>query len=614
MLWILLRGLHYPGPSTYGQASEEANRVPMPLDPIEVAGNLHSERIARLVPSWKTGVQIIRILHSPEVIQSILKPTSATGRQIKYTGRKYAGHLSHLELAHVIVSTEAEMIRLFGTYFSVPKTIATDRAIFNGSSLTEHFIPAPGTNLADICRICRKFAEFVTKNGVFYGFTTDIRHYFHQLRVHRRLSENFGLACDGKYYTYTVLPMGWTFSPVVAQAAGWSLLVGREVNQAPLFNESFMEDPCLPSFVSSIEEGFGCLYYDNYIVVTKSQAATEQIRLRLTKNIEKCGSRPATVALKELTSFNHKTLRKRGLEFLGCEFMVTQKAPREAQECTTVLHWRILPEKIPTEVEWRNEGSIRTMAERLGKALHSKLLTLQPLGGTLLGKRILELISKIGRQAAQHGWDSAWSGEPWDELVLSEALSYLKSNEWKCLPNITNANCLVMSDASNIGYGWVVIQLSPLQILSMRSHSWKQSMQHLDIFRKEAYAILSAVMNARCITNDTLALIVDNTAVAGVLRRGYSFCAIVARWLAKVDITTNVSDVHTVVSADNATDPLSRNMQIAIDAPSVVELFHHLQQGRRTGQQRITVDESQHDDAREEWVVQECNETELSAE
>lgn len=89
MLWILLRGLHYPGPSTYGQASEEANRVPMPLDPIEVAGNLHSERIARLVPSWKTGVQIIRILHSPEVIQSILKPTSATGRQIFITKKCY---------------------------------------------------------------------------------------------------------------------------------------------------------------------------------------------------------------------------------------------------------------------------------------------------------------------------------------------------------------------------------------------------------------------------------------------------------------------------------------------------------------------------------------------
>jgi len=85
------------------------------------------------------------------------------------------------------------------------------------------------------------------------------------------------------------------------------------------------------------------LYYDTLLVLTADAAVTERIKQRFTSNIEKCGSLPFGKAIKECTSFSHKSLRKQPLNYLGCEFTIRRKCTRETEQLS--LMWRVRPDK-----------------------------------------------------------------------------------------------------------------------------------------------------------------------------------------------------------------------------------------------------------------------------
>jgi hypothetical protein len=587
MLWLILRGLGYPGGTEeYFWAAEKPREV-QPLDPIEVAGNLHARRVVALVSTWSSAVRLLRILYDRTSIPSLLcakaEVNEEGNRRVEYTCRRYVEHLGQLERAAVVKACRREEVKAFGSYFSVPKTLTTDRAIFNGSRLKTLFLPPPATGLADVVTICKRFADFVGEHKAFYGFILDIRHCFHQMGISEELSAYFGLACGEACFRFVVLPMGWTYSPVIAQACGWSLLAGRESSQEQLFEEAFMQDDRLPSFlVPRHVDGFAVLYYDNYFVITTEAQATEKIRVRLCSNITKCGSLPLGKAIKEVTSFSHKTLRKSPLGLLGCEFAVTQKRARDSD--SWILQWRVRPDKIPRELTWGGPGTLRSAVQKLGKILHSLVLSLKPLGATELGQGVLGLLSQIGRMAAKNGWDAPWTPAEEHMRILEESLAQLKDNEWIQRSSTVAPNIVVVSDASGIGYGWFVAQISPPMLLATRSKVWKASMEGQHIFRKEGFAALSALMFARRLTGqNSMTIVVDNTAVAGVLRRVYSFCETVAKWLSSSKAAEMELEVLTVVSADNIADPLSRNMETVANLPAFLKLVMEGRIGRRSG-------------------------------
>ena len=539
MLWLLLRGLGYPGGTEDYFWAAETPREPMRLDPIEVAGNLQIKRVVALVREWDAAKRLLRILYDRTMLcegpKGILACAEASldvrtrGGRTEHTCKRYREHLRQLEDAGVIERCAMESVKAFGSYFSVAKTPTTDRAIFNGSRLKPLFCAPPPTGLADIASICRRFAQFVEQHETFYGFILDIRHCFHQMSVSPELSAYFGLACGEEYFRFVVLPMGWTYSPVVAQACGWCLLAGREGNQEALFEEDFLTDEQLPSFLTTLKvDGFAVLYYDNYFVITSDAVTTEKLRRRLCGNMSKCGKMPLDKTVKEIRTFSHKTLKKNPLNLLGCEYAVVPKRGRDGERLT--LRWRIQPDKVPKEKTWNSAGSLRTQLQKLGKALHSLVMSIKPLGASALGEAILDMMSHVGKKAAETSWDELWMPEEKHGRVLEDALKYLQLNDWMYFESAPVPGHLVVSDASDAGYGWFVVRISPPQLLAARSRSWGLSMRNQHIFRKEGFAALSAIVFARKLTGARgLTVVVDNTAVAGALKRQYS--PTLNRWL-----------------------------------------------------------------------------------
>jgi len=590
MLWLVLRGLGYGSVEAGGSVSGDDDTTdyptrhrgpPNPLDPIHVAGNLAPARISGLIPRWKAGQTILSRLWQPDSMRDLLVP-SGEARKVVFTHPRYSAHLEQLAAFGVLRACALEQVDRFGSYFSVPKTEEVDRSIFDGSHLSDLFIHPPPVSIPDISTVCHMIGEFALEQPTFYGFTVDIRHCFHQLPVHEGLGKKFGVHCAGKTYHFRVLPMGWCHSPAIAQSSGWALLSGRFPNQQAYFDEDFMDDSELPTFIRTTPAaGFAILYYDNFFVITVCADLCERIFVRFRTNIEQCGSAPFSEVTKDLTRFSHKTLRSNPVNFLGCEFACRPRRTRDHAGCEVT--WRICPSKIPLEPTWTAEGSCRDIARRTGKILRSLLLSLKPLGASELGRELLVMLSELGMQASTSGWDSSWSATDQHHRILAAGLQRLQENQWFSYEPSPTPNVILMSDASSIMCGWFIAQVSPPKLLAVRTSLPHPGLAKLDIFRREAFAALSGILHVQRLTSEAFTVVVDNTAVAGVLRRLFSFCPLVNKWLQACSPWIASPEVLTVVSADNHADGLSRGEQTVVDIPAVLRLIQATREGRRTG-------------------------------
>ena len=84
-------------------------------------------------------------------------------------------------------------------------------------------------------------------------------------------------------FIWRSLPMGWSWSPVIAQACAWSFLAFRDNQETALIPDAaFSEHMGLPRWVATeAGPGFATVYYDNFLIVTadRSQAIAWQARI-----------------------------------------------------------------------------------------------------------------------------------------------------------------------------------------------------------------------------------------------------------------------------------------------------------------------------------------------
>ena len=260
MLWLLLRGLGYPFSSPYAGHGQFPKQVGIQdLDPINCAGQARI-KLAR-ADGMKSGftviVALLAILTSQEALANCFTAQDELrkGREIRFTNSKYRPHLEDLAKWRVLQEVTPEQVAFFATYFAVPKTPSSMRSIFNGRQLSGASAVPPPVNLADVATALKMMAELASR-GRIYVCAGDFRHFFHQLPIEH--GENarsmFGLAVNAgtkdrpekKFFRYNVLPMGWSFSPCIAQAMGWMVIAGRRDSEKPLVNEDALKGNALP--------------------------------------------------------------------------------------------------------------------------------------------------------------------------------------------------------------------------------------------------------------------------------------------------------------------------------------------------------------------------------
>jgi hypothetical protein len=99
-------------------------------------------------------------------------------------------------------------------FFQVPKTVEVEFAIVNCTSTNEGCVEPPPLRLAEYAELLALIKSYGPSARV---LTSDIRHFSWQITLPNGNRRYFCTAFDGKRYEWVCLPMGWTWSPWVAQ-------------------------------------------------------------------------------------------------------------------------------------------------------------------------------------------------------------------------------------------------------------------------------------------------------------------------------------------------------------------------------------------------------------
>lgn len=173
--------------------------------------------------------------------------------KLPHTSGKYAGHLAELAAMRprpvlaraqlpqpsfvlAAAATTVITICLVCTYFAVAKSDGkTSRTIFNGKILKRAGLVPPPVNLLDIVLLLQLLGGM----ACMHVYIADIRGWFHVLPINAFLKSVFGIICGKSklVFAWQVLPMGWAWSPFIAQAIGWALILRQGASDQHCFEE-----------------------------------------------------------------------------------------------------------------------------------------------------------------------------------------------------------------------------------------------------------------------------------------------------------------------------------------------------------------------------------------
>ena len=89
-----------------------------------------------------------------------------------------------------------------------------DRTIYAALTINEVADRSPIFTLATV----KQISEYLRKWRNVSSATADFRHFYHQILILSRTRPLFGIECNGKFYEFNILPMGFSWAPTIAQA------------------------------------------------------------------------------------------------------------------------------------------------------------------------------------------------------------------------------------------------------------------------------------------------------------------------------------------------------------------------------------------------------------
>jgi hypothetical protein len=549
-------------------------KVYTPLDPIDpdTVGRANSRRmeawaIAARLTIFATLFSVIAIgAHWMDNIDDVTPV---------YIDPRYLAHMQ--ELTRIgLVADQAAMgtrgfkmtwIRFWNRYFAVEKTAETSRSIVNGRRLSERCPSPPNVNLLTQPEVIQLLRERLGGSKKLYFIELDLRHWFHQIAVCEALQRFFGLMMrvgpQVVWFAWKCLPMGWSWSPAIAQAAGWMCLLFVPEEQKPIFDMSLMREDSssLPRWLTSTsKKSFALVYYDNILVVSTdlNECDTIEARLRLNVSAEQLNV--------EIKGELHRSVDN--VKYLGMEIVICRDAGKP--------HMLITPAKVDkwATSELKSQDTCRNYASFVGRVLFVASLRDPNLRRTPLGKIGIELARVVGRTAHARGWNTVIPRpkglkEAWTQ-VLSTKTNPIRVEQQTRFR--TGRVVLLATDASSKGWGYALYtcgSTNPEEEMGgiwseLKTHPILESPPNEHIFYKELRAALYGLSK---IPEGTIAtLVVDNAAVAWVLRNGFCRTQAGNDLLQQYEhLLQRIHDVVLVVSNDNPADDPSRGLPVTAE-------------------------------------------------
>jgi len=544
----------------------------LPLDAVSNAGCINQETQRKLSQFAPFALDAYKTLNDRSHFESKLLPerkVSVVDRSA-WTKTKacWKKHVDDLKRFHIITITTTALL-VVTTYFAVAKSCGTlARTIFSGRQLSGCFVRPGGVNLPQLPFVLSLAASILAKCNAVYVLTGDVRHYFHAIALGSEIKDFFTIFICNTLYHFNVLPMGWSFSPRIAQCMAWSALLSLATDQngLKLAAEKLRHSAHPPSFVvlhtpCGQEIGILFIWYDNFVCVCGCRDIATALSLTMTEMTNSFNfhwgqkSLAHPVHLRKLAASTMETIDKlsedvklnpldtdssEALAFyskeataIGIQFGMTMKRGRDITH-PTVLQWRIKPrtiEKARTLFDMISlssslELSCRVVAGICGVCVWRIYISGEPL---VMIHDVISLSAKAGRHARVSGWTSNISLNTHELDQAKAALTLVLRNEWHTIrPFIPQQNkIIVASDASLRMGAWTVISSGDSRS-AWKNWFWCPSEDDSSgcdsseiIFLLELRAAERAILH-HSRPDSTLILLIDNTAAASCLRRWYS--------------------------------------------------------------------------------------------
>lgn len=495
-------------------------------------------------------------------MQTWRKTPKLLPRQIHKTKPIYKDHFENLKRWGVIAESAAERILWFSTYFSVPKNESHERAIFNGKRLSTFWKVPPNVNLADTSSMIRRTRELMRRHhGKLYVVGGDWKGWFHEIPLCPSLQRHFGVAMGKKTYVWKTLPMGWSWSPYIAQCLCWYAITHRlhPDSDPTIFDNSQFKGAQLPTFVNSGAGGFATCYYDDYIFVTPCKAEADAFKKQIRGTCNHFGIQPKLSASIDLGPEDLPM----GFDFLGVHYAFKNDR----------MEW--FAKSIP---EWKKDFSMdfspetpRQMAQLCGRMVFDHMMRLKPLSSDPESLFMLDILRAASSFGSLNGWDSKWSPSRsqsshlkgiWKKTLDRESTPYLDLND----EPPSKESYVVATDACTVtGRGFHIYRIGVdgliLDDITLTQHqeTWKGASPETIYILELKTAVEAIEFFFEKYGRKNMILVIDNSAAAWGLRAGYTPHSEGQKLIARVQKWLDMVEIVQCVSKDNVADCVSRN-------------------------------------------------------
>ena len=286
------------------------------MDPITVAGCLmileilvgcSAKWLVNVVDILRNTARVKDVVHTAraphEITSSVLWEDTLTDMLLNMKMFKWAG----------------KDRRAWGRFFLVPKADGSGRAVLDLAAFSKMCFRPPPVNLPGISGLLRRIGRWRWKTG--YGWSVDLRHYFFQIPVGDHLADFFTVRCrrkGGPVFQSKVLPMGWSWSPHIAQCLAWGMVLGDLPKSLKVMvKEEQWAGETPPAFVplyngEGEEVGVIVVWYDNFLVLGEDKEVVEAWKAHIEGRARRCNAQWKTA--------EEKRQVVESVEFLGLRF------------------------------------------------------------------------------------------------------------------------------------------------------------------------------------------------------------------------------------------------------------------------------------------------------
>ena len=503
-------------------------------------------------------------------------------RRIVATRAQYQRHFDSL-LECGVLAKATHMPSFFSSYFAVRKSAKSSRSIFNGRRLSSMGPPPPSINLPSLIDFCPLIDEFLRSNERVYAHSGDLRHWFHQLPLPTKWHPFFGLRLGRQDFTWCVLPMGWAYSPYVAQCYALMLLCGRHETQKSIFEESVLKDGHSgpPKFLEVRHKGkrvaLALVYYDNFLILTSQEDLHVELRARVSMNKTRFNMRLKEEDISVLQDGSGE------VEFLGVIF---RKGPKSSMVRPRKMEsWN---EEAPKESDAHTSMPLKKLLTCGGRLLFIDMMIFDRVQTTT--RAILRELSRVGEQCQ------------WRDVPINGTLCHTIVQAWKEVEDLQltprarlhhsdeRPEVIIATDAS-LRQGGVCIYLAGERVLC-RELQFPKEVSQWSIFGKELWAAMMGLKIGKELYPDhSVVLVLDNSGVNYVIGNGVCTNPRYESILVKIGELPSPRKTILVISPDNPSDVPTRvdsswsgpQVQLAL-AQREKLMFHAIESAEKGGQ------------------------------